>query len=34
VEVSDQLSIEVRHDSGRAILSLAGELDLASAAAD
>jgi anti-sigma B factor antagonist len=29
--VSDQLRIEVRHDSGRAILGLSGELDMASA---
>ncbi len=29
--VADQLRIEVQRDSGRAILSLAGELDMASA---
>lgn len=29
--VRDQLQIDVRHDGGRAILVLAGELDLASA---
>jgi anti-anti-sigma factor len=29
--VPDQLQIEVRHDGGRAVLTLAGELDMASA---
>jgi anti-anti-sigma factor len=29
--VPDQLRIDVRHDGGRAILALAGELDMASA---
>src|SRR5271168_2214421 len=29
--VPDQLQIDVRHDGGRAVLTLAGELDMASA---